>query len=299
MTLYLACPPRDTRALLSDMAKLREYHRHMALVRQEEGRWPEASLQDAEGRVNWDAVHSGVDAIKRLQSVIKVPDRLKQALSTEEGIDRDAVRTAAQAIKARLSGIESRVQSLCQSYLIDKCGENQGTYQELSCGDFSTWLTKAEEATSEFLTDVAKVESCLQPSTDLSLAELPEAYSALLTRQEQRSSITTLRERLTDVPGVTKEKVVENGREQLRPENVEALGRLKQFLAKYGDNPPPNLIAIVISPELHHDLRRAVDELAVVHSQMQPLWERVAKVFPTCVNPSYSPCRFKSVKNIA
>ncbi len=285
-TLYLTCPPRDTRSLLSDMAKLREYHRHMALVRQEEGRWSEASLQDAEGRVNWDAVHSGADAIKRLQSVIKVPDRLKQALSTEAGIDRDAVRTAARAIKARLSGIESQVQSLCQSYLIDKCGENQGTYQELSCGDFSTWLTKAEEATSEFLTEVVKAESCLQPSTDLSLAELPQARSSLLARQEQQSLITTLRAQLTEVPGATTEKIVGIGREQLGPENLEAISRFKQFLAKYGDNPPPSLVAIVISPEIHHDLRHAVDELQVGYSQMQSLWDRVAAVFPTGVKVS-------------
>ena len=65
-----------------------------------------------------------VDAIIRLQSVVKVPDRLKQSLSTEEGIDRDAVLAAAAVIKDRLSRIESRMQSIGTSYTLDKCAEN-------------------------------------------------------------------------------------------------------------------------------------------------------------------------------
>ncbi len=280
--LYLSRRPSDARSFLRDMDTLREYHRRAGLIAEQEAKWSAFLAHDIDGRVDWTALHSGIDAIQRLQSVIKRPDRLKEALSTDRGLDREAVKIAALALKSRLAAVDAQVQSLGQAYSLDKCGDANGAYHEMSRDAFAKWLLHAEQELTNFLVNVSTVVDCLRPDCVLLLADIPAVAARLVQLRDQQARTRTLRNSLKSFRTLSAENGGENDDEYLRPEELDAIGHLERFLKQYSHTRSGTLVSIVTSPALHERLRQVVTELqTVVESQMPPLWDMVASVFPT------------------
>ena len=54
---------------------------------------------DEQGHARWQDFASGIEAITRLRAIIKIPDRLKEVLTTEGMIDREALDVATRTLK--------------------------------------------------------------------------------------------------------------------------------------------------------------------------------------------------------
>ena len=272
--------PGNAQGLLRDMATLRDYHRRQEFIRQEEATHRDSLLFDSLGCANWTALHAGVDAIEQLQAIVRIPDRLKQALSGEEPIDRDALRTIAETIKGHLDAIDAEVATLAVIFSVAKCGPNNGTHREMSCSDFATWLKQTEQTVAQLLDDVIHAESALRPDKDLPIAEIARRSAQISQIRECRRVAEGLRQELSDIPGVTSTSLVDKELARLRPEDLAAFQRLHEFLETYHQSSPA-FVAIVTSGEAQSLARKAEEGLRqLFETRVKPQWDSLGGVFP-------------------
>ena len=122
----------NPRQLLADMSQLQTYHSLIRSVRHEENIYAADLICDEQGHPRWRDFASGIEAIDRLRAIIKIPDRLKQVLTTEGMIDRGALDVATQNLENRLKDLEGRVSSLGQRLALSGIGTGKTTYADVS-----------------------------------------------------------------------------------------------------------------------------------------------------------------------
>jgi len=98
---------------------------------------------DEQGRARWQDFQSGIDAIDRLRAIIKIPERLKQVLTTEGLLDRPVLERATGRLSAQLEGLEERVTALSRRFGFSHSIGKKDSYLDLSPEGFSNWLAEA------------------------------------------------------------------------------------------------------------------------------------------------------------
>ena len=245
------------------MSQLRTYHSLIRSVRHEESVYAADLICDEQGRPRWRDFASGIEAINRLRALIKIPDRLKQVLTTEGMIDRGALDVATQNLEDRLnrsgtSGQRSRPTA---------CAHRHWNGQDKLCGclshGFQEWLQNMESAVRQRVAKLESLAATLEVDQDVALSDLPrclaqvEEIRRLQGRQSDlRCELDRIIDRRSPIDAAILEPFVATARNVTR------------FLDTYGDSPRGTLLEVITRSEARRSLESACSTLASVLDQL-------------------------------
>ena len=161
------------------MSQLRTYHSLIRSVRHEENVYATDLICDEQGRPRWRDFASGIEAIDRLRALIKIPDRLKQVLTTEGMIDRGALDVATQNLENRLKDLEGRVNSLSHRLTVGGVETGKAGYADVSPVAFQDWLQNMETAVRQRVAKLQVLAAMLEANQDVALSDLPTCVAQL------------------------------------------------------------------------------------------------------------------------
>lgn len=234
---------------------------------------------DNRGQGDWDALRRGLDAIDRVQTIIRVPDKLKQVLCTEGVIDRNALRGAASTIERELSQIDQAVNQINEHFSLYRLTQRRCAYLDLSSEEFESWLVEAEESLQRFAQQFTDIEASLLPAADVPLAQLADVFQTHDASVAQAAEIAALRQKLAAVQDHSDESIT--AAPVLTPQVVEMARGLARLLAKYGPKPLHGVISVASNATIHRSADEATASLdRKLNQQLQPTWERLARLFP-------------------
>ena len=255
---------KSPRRLLEDMSRLRAYHALIRSVRTEESIHAAHLICDEQGRPRWPDFASGIDAISRLRTIIAIPDRLKQVLTTEGMIDRDALDVATQDLDHRLRDLDSRVNSLDQRLAISGMGTGKTSYADVSPMILQNWLQDMESSVRQRVSKLKSVAATFETDRDVALSDLPsciarvEEICCLQGRQNDlRSALDGVLDRTLQIDAIALVPFTETARNVVR------------FLDTYGDSPHESLLDVVTRSEARLSLGNACSTLASLLDELE------------------------------
>lgn len=246
--------PPTIALILEDFRLLRDYHRRTDRVREIVARHRDDLVFDAQGQPDWDALHHGLDVIGRLQSLIKVPEELKQHLCSGTEINRDALHESAVSIREMLTQLDAQALEIGQQFSLNELGERRLDYKNLSSSDLETQLREAEDALAELRKGLAEIEFHLASQADITINSFPEAVRRLDSLLEQRQRIADGRTKLAEVSGSNGKVVSLHG---VSAEDVTAANATIEVVKKYSDRPAIQAISILSDAVVREQVRRA------------------------------------------
>ena len=272
-------PGTSTKSLggvLGDMSQLRAYHALVQAVRNEEVAHAADLICDEHGHPRWQDFASGIEAISRLRVIMKIPDRLKQVLTTEGMIDRNALASATTNLESRLKRLEGHVTSLGQRLSFTGIEAGKTTWADVSPSAFSEWLRNLELAVRQRMTQLDGVVSTLREDRDVALSDLPRCVARLEELYGLQQRQTALRSALDGVLDHT----VQIDLTTLIP-FIELAHHVVRFLDTYGDSPHCDVLEVVTRIEVRESITTACTAItATLDVAMQPAWTTIWKCFP-------------------
>jgi very-short-patch-repair endonuclease len=239
--------------VLDDLRCIRDYHRRTARVRDVVATHRENLVFDDKGQPDWEALHNGLDVIARLQSLIKIPDDLKQHLCSAN-INRAALHGSAIAVHEKLKQLEDQATEVGKQFSLTQLGEPKGDYRNHTSTNLETHLKAAEDALIQFLEALSIIESHLMPGADIAISGLSEACNRLHRLAELEVSIAELRGVLGGVQGTAGDIVNPQG---VSADDVAAANATAEFVTKYGVRPASQVVLIATDAVFREQLRQA------------------------------------------
>jgi very-short-patch-repair endonuclease len=277
--LYVNQPPQSGAELVADLDNLQTYHRRVRCRRGVEEQHRANLVFDNRGESDWGALRRGLDAIDRVQTIIRVPDKLKQVLCTEGMIDRSALRSAASTIERELSQIDQSVNQINEHFSLYRLTERRCAYLDLSSDEFESWLAATEQSLQQFMQCFADVEASLLPDSDAPLAQLADVFQTHDASVAQAEEGALLRQKLASIQDDAGEAITASA--ALSPQVVETARGLKRLLQKYGAQPPECVVAVSSDATIRRSVAEATASLeGKLREELEPAWERLEKFFP-------------------
>ena len=138
------------------------------------------------GADHWDQVLDGLQTVDRLSGIIKVPPVLRDRLCSDEGIDREAVATAAERLRRSLTVHEERIAALSSRLAISKVGAELTPHDEVALEAYSEWLDSGAQVFSAHVALLDQAISCLREGADVPLLELPQHVAVMQSLRQVR-----------------------------------------------------------------------------------------------------------------
>lgn len=275
-TLYLQPAFANSRELLEDMAQLRAYHALTKSVIGEEHLHAADLICDEQGRARWRDFTSGIEAIDRLRKIIKIPDRLKQVLTTEGILDRNALDTATRNLDSRLNDLDNSVNLLGEQIVLSRIGTGKTNYVDVPPAVFQDWLQAIESVVRQRVATLDGLSAPLEATQDMAVADLPSYVARLdeLCRLQNRQD--ALCSELDEVlnPNSQIDTTV------LSP-FVETANHIVRFLDTYGDSPQQGVLDVVTRNEPRLSVSHACATLrSVLDETVEQAWATLWKCFP-------------------
>ncbi len=277
--LYQSLPPQTAVVILDDLRSLREYHRRTGRVRELVTTHQENLVFDAKGQTDWDALHNGLDVIGRLQSLIKIPDELKQHLCSATSINRTALHDSAIVVGEELKRLDEQVAEVSRHFSLAQLGERRTDYKSFSSSDLEAQLKAAEESLAEFREALNEIESHLTPGADIAFSSLSEAFNRLNSLLEQRTFIAKSRTALTNVSGTNGNVVSPHG---VSSQDVAAANLTADLVRKYSVLPAIQVVPIVTYAATKEQVRQATAAAeSILGGELTALWANLSQLFQT------------------
>jgi very-short-patch-repair endonuclease len=275
-TLYLQLPSTNPNELLGDMSQLRAYHSLTESVRKEENLHASDLIWDEHGGARWQDFTSGIEAINHLRALIKIPDRLKQVLTTEGLLDRSALDAATENLETRLSHLDNQVTLLGQQLDLTHIGVGKTSYAKVSPAVFQDWLQEMESAVRQRVAKLETVAAMIETNQDVAVPDLPDCVArleelcGLQDRQNDlRSELDGVLDQTSQIDTVVLAPFIETAKHVVR------------FLDIYGDSPERGVLDVVTRTESRLSLSNACVKLrSVLDETTEPAWATVRKCFP-------------------
>ncbi len=276
--LYRSQPPKSAVAVLDDLLLLRDYHRRTARARESVARFQKDLVYDAQGQPNWEALHSGLDVVGRLQSLIKIPDELKQHLCSDTGINRVALHNSAILIGEKLRPLDEQAAQASTHFSLAQLGERRVDYKSYSSSELESELRAAEDALADFQKSLAELEFRLVAGSDIAIDSMPEAFLRLHSLLEQRQTIAGIRSALADAAGTNGPLITPRG---VSAQDVAAANATLELVRKYSVRPGIQAIRIVSDATVREQVRHAAAATENILGDLDELWANLGQLFRT------------------
>lgn len=276
--VYRSDPPQTVALILDDLRLLRDYHRRNSRVRELVARHQDNLLFDSKGQPDWDALHNGLDVIERLQSLIKIPDELKQHLCFGRTINRSALHDSAIIIREKLAQLNDQAEEMSKYFSLGELGERRTDYKCYSSSDLETQLKAAEDALIDFKNALAVIESHLIQEVDIAVESIPGAIGRLDSTLEQQNVVTNCRSTLLGISGTNGNIVSPNG---VSDQDVSAANVTIELIRRYSVRPAIRAIPVVSDAGTREQVRHATTAAESILGELKPYWANLCQLFRT------------------
>jgi len=282
--LYIGDRPSSIKEIYHDLLELQNYRGHLSAVQQiETDNRDKLNTLDV-GTVNWDSIDNHITAVDQIKTIIKIPDRLKQVLTTPGIIDREKLYEAAIALEQELNDLSTLDKSPDAQLIIEKAALPTRSYSDNTIDSLLKMLIASSESLNEANTIISDLIKTFRDDHDITMnrPKLSEYLLAIVGVRELREQIqaNSLEIHSSNLPSLDTES-------QEWTVELNLARTTLEFLDHYHDAPSKEYIQVVTSPEIREKVGKATTQLqASLNNEYQQAWKTLESVFDINQNVS-------------
>jgi very-short-patch-repair endonuclease len=270
--LYTDQSPKSISELFGDLAILRSYHAARTRLTEISSPHRQHLIIDRDGEIAWGGIFQGLSAIDKLKGIIRIPERLKNALTTEGAIDREEIRIASQRLAETLAEVEGKAKQIQTHYSLSRVGDRARPYSDSPSDVLDRWLENVAAALSHDVSHLERIATVLQQGADLEIREVPHFQRQLEELKALRADLTSRQN------AASTEFDIPLGADW--PALAELASQLVLLLRDFGEQPHSAVVKVVTQPNSRTELLAAVQDVEQFLSESGgPHWDYLSSKF--------------------